>query len=215
MDYLNLRGSERILEIGACFSSSSFNFAKKGCRVAALDISNYLKASNVFVKKAYFDRIFSDMHNMPFADDAFDIVFASAALHHSKDLKAVFEEIRRVLKPGGRVILINESARGIFEKTHPVYKEMNDKGFGDTCYTLSEWKKGALEAGFKNVKIEFLSIADDYITRHKNRGSKDTIKLNLAYFIKNHKKLESFLLSLLIFERFLFRPKSWRLVSYK
>lgn len=215
LEDLRLSGKERMLEIGACFSYASFKFAQKGCSVIALDISNYLKVSSLYVEKAYFERLFSDMHRMPFIDNAFDIVFGSAVLHHSKDLKAVFAEIRRVLRPAGRLVLINEAGRGVWERIHPVYKKMEERGFGDTAYTLLEWKKGAREGGFKKVKIIFSSLADDYIMKYKNRGGKWTFKVRLAYFFKKRSGFEKFLLWFMVLPRLLTRPKSWKLVCYK
>lgn len=215
LDSLRLTGKEKILEIGAAFASFSHKFAKKGCSVVALDISNYLKVSNLFIKDAYFDRIFSDMHNIPFRDGSFDIVFGAAVLHHTKELGAVFREIYRVLKTGGKLVLINEPSRGVFEKIHPVFEKMQKKGYGDTSYTIPEWRRNAREGGFKKVKFEFLSLADDYITRHKNRDTSPNFKLKLASFFVNHRKIEKFLLSTFIWQRLLFRPKSWRLMGYK
>jgi len=215
MEDLGLTGKERILEIGACFSYASFKFAQKGCSVVALDISNYLKVSSLYVEKAYFERLFSDMHHMPFVDNSFDIVFGSAVLHHSKNLKEVFAEIRRVLRPAGKLVLINEAGRGVWEKIHPVYKKMEEKGFGDTAYNLLEWRKGAQEGGFKKVKIVFSSLANDYIMKYKNRGGKFTFKVRIAYFFKKHRGFEKFLLWFTILPRLLTRPKSWKLIAYK
>ncbi|MDD5560555.1 MAG: methyltransferase domain-containing protein [Candidatus Omnitrophica bacterium] len=215
MEQLRLTGREKILEIGACFSYASFKFAQKGCSVVALDISNYLKVSSLYVEKAYFERLFSDMHNMPFLDNSFDIVFGSAVLHHSKDLKAAFAEIMRVLRPGGKLVLINEAGRGVWERIHPVYKQMEEKGFGDTAYNLLEWKKGAQAGGFRRVKIIFSSLADDYIMKYKNRGGKYTFKVRLAYFLRKHRRFESFLLWFTILPRLLTRPKSWKIICYK
>ncbi|MDD5617787.1 MAG: class I SAM-dependent methyltransferase [Candidatus Omnitrophica bacterium] len=215
MEGMHLKGTERILEIGACFSYASFKFAQKGCKVVALDISNYLKVADLYVKKAHFERVFSDMHKMPFQDNSFDIVFGSAILHHSKKLKEVFKEIRRILSPGGNLVLINEAARGVLEKVHPVFKEMEEKGFQDTSYTVPQFKQAARAAGFKRVKIVFSSLADDYVTKHKNRNSKRTFKVSLAYFFKQHKKLENIVLFFMVPSRLLSRPKSWKLIGYK
>lgn len=215
LNSLNLTGKETVLEIGACFSYASFKFAEKGCRVIATDVSNYLKVSRLFTEKAYFDRIFCDMHRTPFRDNVFDIVFGSAVFHHTKELAVAFSEMHRVLKSGGRLVLINESARGIFEKVHPVFERKKRQGYGDTSYNLLEWTKAAHAGGFKKIKIEFLSLADDYITRHKNRDPKDSFKLRLAHFLNRQERVERYLLSLLVLPRFLFRPKSWRIVCFK
>jgi ubiquinone/menaquinone biosynthesis C-methylase UbiE len=43
-----------------------------------------------------------DGHALPFADDSFDQVISSFALHHWADPLRVFDEIARVLKPDGR-----------------------------------------------------------------------------------------------------------------
>lgn len=209
---LSLNGNERVLEIGAGFSWASYRFAKHGCSVVALDISNYLKASRVYIEDTYYERMFADMHNTPFKDNTFDIVFGSAVLHHTSQLKDVFSEIRRILKDRGRLVLINESARGIFERIHPDFERLQKRGLGDTSYTILEWGKNVREAGFRKVRIDFLSLADDYITR---RREKDSLKLRLAYFVKRHAVLEGFLLFLLIFPRLLFRPKSWRMLCTK
>jgi len=213
LEALSVTGREMVLEIGAGFSWASHKFAAKGCKVVASDISNYLKVSCVYLDDAYFERIFSDMHNLPFRDGTFDIVFGSAVLHHTKKLRYVFSEIHRILKQGGRFVLINESARGIFEKVHPDLAGLEKRGYQDTAYTIPQWQKAAKEGGFKKHGMVFLSIAGDYITRHRDIGSNP--KLKLAHFIKNRPRLEKVLLALLKYPRILFRPKSWKMICYK
>ena len=40
---------------------------------------------------------------IPYADNSFDVVFADNVLEHLSDTKRVFDEILRVLKPGGGI----------------------------------------------------------------------------------------------------------------
>lgn len=55
---------------------------------------------------------------LPFADDSFDDVVASLVLHYLEDWAGPLAELRRVLKPGGRVILsVNHPFVRVF--THP------------------------------------------------------------------------------------------------
>jgi demethylmenaquinone methyltransferase / 2-methoxy-6-polyprenyl-1,4-benzoquinol methylase len=46
---------------------------------------------------------------LPFRDDLFDMLSMGFALRHVPDLEAAFREYRRVLKPGGRVVLLEVS----------------------------------------------------------------------------------------------------------
>ena len=55
---------------------------------------------------------------LPFLSDTFDIVISRLAFHHFTAVQAVFDEMVRVLKPGGRIVLIDmlapeEELRGI------------------------------------------------------------------------------------------------------
>jgi ubiquinone/menaquinone biosynthesis C-methylase UbiE len=45
---------------------------------------------------------------LPFEDGSFDLVYGHAILHHLPDLRAAFEEFRRVLRPGGVVAFCGE-----------------------------------------------------------------------------------------------------------
>lgn len=47
-----------------------------------------------------------DASGLPFADAAFDAVSASYLLHVVDDVPAVLDEIRRVLRPGGRLVTV-------------------------------------------------------------------------------------------------------------
>ncbi|WP_114558184.1 class I SAM-dependent methyltransferase [Desertihabitans aurantiacus] len=55
---------------------------------------------------------------LPFPDDAFDDVVASLVLHYLQDWSGPLAELRRVLRPGGRLILsVNHPTVRLF--THP------------------------------------------------------------------------------------------------
>lgn len=50
-----------------------------------------------------------DVHRLPFADGAFDLVTCRRAAHHFADLPAALAEARRVLRPEGRLVIDDRS----------------------------------------------------------------------------------------------------------
>ncbi|MCZ2814468.1 class I SAM-dependent methyltransferase [Modestobacter sp. VKM Ac-2979] len=65
---------------------------------------------------------------LPFADGGFDDVTASLVLHYLRDWTAPLSELRRVLRPGGRLVL---------SVNHPLlYKMLNP---GADYFAVTEW----------------------------------------------------------------------------
>jgi ubiquinone/menaquinone biosynthesis C-methylase UbiE len=48
----------------------------------------------------------ADAENLPFEDESFDIVYSWGVLHHSPDTPRAIDEVRRVLRPGGRAAVM-------------------------------------------------------------------------------------------------------------
>ncbi len=218
LQMLNLTGSERVLEVGASFGWSAWRFAQRGCEVAALDVTNYLMASDLYFEEdnSYFERLSADMSALPFQDDAFDIIFSHSVIHHCKDLGKLFREFRRVLRPGGRVIALHECAFGLLEdKSGKALQEAIHEGFNENAYTLPQWKQGAKGGNFRDVKMHYFSFIEDYLYRKKLRGATVTWKLKAAAWIRDHHALHQAINFLSIGPRILLRPKSWMLIATK
>ncbi len=63
------------------------------------------------------------VEKMGFVDDFFDLVTAFETYYFWNNLPDAFEEIRRILKPGGKILLVNELLHGVtptkvIEETH-------------------------------------------------------------------------------------------------
>lgn len=63
--------------------------------------------------------VVADAHNLPFDDDSFEVVVCSEMLEHADNPQKVISEIRRVLKPEGRVVLTTRFA-------FPIHDAPND-----------------------------------------------------------------------------------------
>lgn len=84
----------------------------------------------------------------PFADGSFDAVAARYALHHFPDLSYTFREIRRVLRPGG-ALLISDPTPDPEDSARFVDRFMQKKPDGHVrFYTQSEYEQLAAQTGF-------------------------------------------------------------------
>ncbi len=89
----------RVLEIGAGTGEQAAQLARRGFDVAAIDlITSKYRARRAFNIADY------DGINLPFPDQSFDAVFSSNVLEHVTELDRLEQEIRRVLRPGGKCI---------------------------------------------------------------------------------------------------------------
>ncbi|GMW02584.1 MAG: hypothetical protein AMXMBFR84_37200 [Candidatus Hydrogenedentota bacterium] len=178
---LKLTGSETVLDIGAGMCWTTAAFAAKGCKAVAIDISTlYMPRSRFFCNDGrYFDRIIADMTEFPVATGKFDIVFANAAVHHSPDLAKTIEEMARVLKPGGRLVLANEPVAGRYERKR-IREFGRDEivdGFNENIYRLRQWKELLIEFGLKpRFEIPSAGIAEKTTARLRRNGQDSVIR---------------------------------------
>jgi demethylmenaquinone methyltransferase/2-methoxy-6-polyprenyl-1,4-benzoquinol methylase len=57
-------------------------------------------------RKERFQQVQARAESLPFADASFDLLTVGYALRHFADLRATFAEYRRVLRPGGKVLIL-------------------------------------------------------------------------------------------------------------
>lgn len=102
----------RVLEIGPGAGAHSALFARHGASVTAVDIT-FQRARATAAKLVLVGHqggpsgaMQADAERLPFADDTFDIVYSNGVLHHTRDTEAAIAEAYRVLRPGGKAIIM-------------------------------------------------------------------------------------------------------------
>jgi SAM-dependent methyltransferase len=116
LDRLSLKGRD-LLEIGIGQAADSEQLIRRGARWHGLDLT----AEAVFRARRRFE-LFQlpyqaitqgSAGEIPYPENMFDIVYSHGVLHHIPDIRAVSAEIRRVLKPGGKLIIMLYHARSL------------------------------------------------------------------------------------------------------
>ena len=102
-------GGEDVLEIGGGMGTDLAQFASHGARVTDVDLAAghlQLAEENFRLRGLPGRFIHHDAETLPFADASFDLVYSNGVLLHTPNTAAVVGEIRRVLRPGGRAIIM-------------------------------------------------------------------------------------------------------------
>ena len=100
--------------------------------------------------------IVGDAESLPFNDNEFDLIINSQSFHHYPNPQKFFNEVSRVLKPRGRLILRDNTSIGVMVWliNHIEVPLANLMGYGDVqIHTLREIKE---YCRVSNLKIEKL-----------------------------------------------------------
>lgn len=104
--YIDLKGVS-ILDIGAGAGGIAAGFAKKGANVIATDVDRGYQQLSLIGYQDWGIKVESmlcDGQMLPYKDKSFDIIICFNIFEHVPDVRLLFKEISRVLKPGGFVI---------------------------------------------------------------------------------------------------------------
>lgn len=105
----------RILDAGCGSGPILSDLRDRGAVVTGFDSSAGMLEQARRRLGADADLLVADLaHPLPFADDAFDDVVVSQALHYLEDWGPTLAEFHRVLRPGGRLLVSEEHPAAVF-----------------------------------------------------------------------------------------------------
>lgn len=98
-----------VLEIGCGLGTDGAQFAQAGARYTGIDLTDAAvdlarRRFEVFHLPGSF-RV-ADAERLDFPDNSFDLVYSHGVLHHTPDTQAAVREVHRVLRPGGRAVVM-------------------------------------------------------------------------------------------------------------
>jgi glycine/sarcosine/dimethylglycine N-methyltransferase len=167
--------STRVLDVGAGFGGSArFLAAAHGCHVTCLNLSEVENDRNRQMNEQQgftdlIDVVDGSFEDLPFEDNAFDVVWSQDAFLHSGDRVRVLEEAVRVLKPGGQLIFTDPMAADGCRKEAlaPILERLQL----DTMASPEFYRRELYRLGMK--KVDFHE-ANAQLPRHYHRVLTET-----------------------------------------
>ena len=171
-----------VLDLGCGAGHASFAVAPHVRDVVAYDLAAPMLAT---VDAAARERGLANLRTqqgpaeqLPFETATFDWVVSRMSAHHWHDMRAALAEVRRVLKPGGRVLMID-----IAGNDHPLLDtylqaaEVLRDASHVRDYRADEWLVMFREAGFDAHDAQPLAAADRfrYVGRARIRTPADSV----------------------------------------
>jgi ubiquinone/menaquinone biosynthesis C-methylase UbiE len=101
-----------VLDLGGGTGMNAEALSKAGAKVTVVDASEAMLRRTA-AKNMSALILLAKAEDLPLPDEAFDIVLISDAWHHFRDQAGVISEVARVLRPAGRLYIIDfDAGRG-------------------------------------------------------------------------------------------------------
>jgi ubiquinone/menaquinone biosynthesis C-methylase UbiE len=158
-----------VLDLGCGAGHLSFTIAPHVKQVVAYDLSSeMLKVVEDEAARRGLKNITTTqghVQKLPFPDASFDWVCTRYSAHHWLEIDRAITEIRRVLTPGGKLIVIDTYAPATpLLDTHLQTLELLRDGSHVRNYTFAEWSAMLIAQGLQIEAHKFWKIALDFKT---------------------------------------------------
>ena len=160
LSHISINKDDTILDIG-CGGGKTVNTLAKiategkayGIDYSEVSVAVAINTNKKLINAGQVEILHASVESLPFPNNMFNLVTAIESYYFWPDLVNNLKEIRRVLKPGGSLIIINACYRDErFEK-----RNSNLARIGEFTYHLpDEFKSFLSDAGYSPIQIEVL-----------------------------------------------------------
>lgn len=168
-----IENGDLVLDVGCGVGGPAREIARfTNCNIIGLNNNDYqIKKANHYATKFGLDSqmrfVKGDFMKMDFEDETFDKVYAIEATCHAPELKGVYSEIYRVLKPNGVFAVYEWVMTDKYDETNEAHRKIAyDIEVGDGIPKMFSRKVAAqalIDSGFEILKEEDLARVDDVV----------------------------------------------------
>lgn len=155
-DITTLPKGKVVLEIG-CGNGNGAKLIQKYFspkQIYAIDIDqNMIKIAKDKVKDDNISFMMASATNLPFESDTFDAIFDFGVIHHIPNWGECIKELKRVLKPGGELIIEDLSTETFDSLLGKLIKKITDHPY-ERMFSRQKFIASIEENGFKNIKVQ-------------------------------------------------------------
>jgi len=155
--------------IGVDISNKTLKIARRG--------ANLRKLKNVSFKKG-------DIFNLPFKNNSFDVVFNKGVIEHFTNYKEAIEEMVRVTKIGGKVIIAVPNKLNIVHSVYYYFSKNISKTYKygmEILFTPRKLKENFIQFGLKNIEQDGFS---PFYRLAKLTSSRNIFLKTIQYFLR-------------------------------
>lgn len=161
-EILGLKPGMNVVDLGCGIGGPMISIAKAtGANITGVNISSYQisRGERLLSKAGLGDRcrfLRADFMDIPIEDEAIEAIYSFEAVCHAPDNVLLFQELYRLLKPGGEIAIVDWCWTDRFDEENARHVEVRERlefiNATPDLLTTSEQTAAAEEAGFEIIQ---------------------------------------------------------------
>lgn len=170
LDYLDERKPDVVLDLGCGPATAAMAMQRRWpkSRVLALDLALPMLRESAMRERWHplrrsVQRICADARALPLAEGSADVVFSNLCLQWVEDLPSVFAGFRRVLRPGG-LLLVSTFGPDTLHELRDAFAEADAAPHVSPFAGIAQFGDALMAAGFRDPVLD----RDSTVTRYRD-----------------------------------------------